>query len=401
MRRELSFCLLLLLAASSAFAQVHVDVRLEKNRYLAGEPIVLLVEVRNVGDEAVGYSTCDGDVRLEVAGVERRTSPNIFGCFSSILSGGGCGIDHPQLLQPGQTTTFRYLLRDYDLRPGQYQLSAFGKAGVRWKYYPVYAPNVPPPSPPEHKETDPVPGAQFERRLSLAVVAATQRQLRDAFAPLVSDADGTDPVKRYQARAAIVESAPPFLEPLIARFAAEDPFGTTAIDALGRIASRNSRLQLRKLARDAREARRSAAVLALARVGHRDDADFLANLLRDETMDQTARRYAAIGLGHIGGDASVRHLQRALDTVPPEIRPAIATALGNTRSRLAVPVLIGMFGNNPSRNDVCSALRTLTHRHWCDGTADDPAATRRQWLRTWNEGGSKTPIFGPAECPRI
>src|SRR5688572_19308912 len=158
MRSELSLCLLLLLAATPALAQVQVDVRLEKNRHLAGEPVVVLVEVRNVGDEAVGYSTCDGDVRLQVLGAERRVPLDIFGCFLGIGNGGGCGIDHPPLLQPGQATTFRYLLKHYDLRPGQYQLSATGKAGVRWKYYPVYAPNVPPPPPPKHKETDPVPG---------------------------------------------------------------------------------------------------------------------------------------------------------------------------------------------------------------------------------------------------
>ena len=179
MRRELSFCLLLLLAATPALAQVQVDVRLEKNRHLAGEPVVVLVEVRNVGDEAVGYSTCDGDVRLQVLGAERRVPPNIFGCFSGIGSGGGCGIDHPPLLQPGQATTFRYLLKRYDLRPGQYQLSASGKAGVRWKSYPAYAPSVPPRAPPKHKETDPVPGAQFDQRLPLAIVTATQRELRD------------------------------------------------------------------------------------------------------------------------------------------------------------------------------------------------------------------------------
>src|SRR5258706_9634118 len=135
MLRVLSCCLLLLLAAAAAVAQVQVDVRLEKNRYLAGEPVVVLVDVLNVGDEPVGYTTCDGDVRLQVLGADRRVTPNIFGCFSGIGGGGGCGIDHPPLLQPGQTTTFRYLLRDYDLRSGQYELSASGKAGVRWKYY--------------------------------------------------------------------------------------------------------------------------------------------------------------------------------------------------------------------------------------------------------------------------
>ena len=398
MRRELSFCLLLLLAATSALAQVQVGVRLEKNRYLAGEPVVVLVEVRNVGDEAVGYSTCDGDVRLQVLGAARRVPPNIFGCFSGIGSGGGCVIDHPPLLQPSQATTFRYLLKDYDLRPGQYQLSASGKAGVRWKYYPG-APNVLPLPLSKHKETDPVPGAQFDQRLPLAIVAATQRELQEAFGLLVSDADGTDPVQRHHARVAIVESAPPFLEPLIARFAREDQFDTSAIDALGRIASTSSRTHLKNLVRSGRAARRSAVVLALARVGHRHDADFLASILRDETIDETSRRYAALGLGHIGGDPSVRHLERALDNVPPEVRPSVATALGNTRSRLAVPVLIGLFGNNASRNDVCGALKTLTHRDWCDGTADDPAAKKRQWLRTWNESGSRTPIFGPANCP--
>ena len=115
-------------------------------------------------------------------------------------------------------------------------------------------------------------------------------------------------------------------------------------------------------------------------------------------MDQTSRRYAALGLGHIGGDRAVEHLERALVAASAEVRPSIATALGNTRARAAVPVLIGMFGNNPSRNDVCGALNTLTHRAWCGGTADDPVATRRQWLRWWRENGTTASIFGPDNC---
>ncbi len=50
-----AYFLVLLLAASSASAQVAVDVRLEKTRHLAGEPVVVIVDIRNVGDEAVGY----------------------------------------------------------------------------------------------------------------------------------------------------------------------------------------------------------------------------------------------------------------------------------------------------------------------------------------------------------
>jgi hypothetical protein len=65
-----------------------------------------------------------------------------------------------------------------------------------------------------------------------------------------------------------------------------------------------------------------------------------------------------------------------------------------------VPALIGMFGNNPARDQVCAALNTLTHRTWCDGSAADPAATRRKWLRAWNETGSQT-VFGTDNCPVV
>lgn len=202
---------------------------------------------------------------------------------------------------------------------------------------------------------------------------------------LVADVDAADSVQRHHARAAILESALPFLDSLIARFAAQVQFDRSAVEALGRIATTSSRGYLKTLLSSSADSRRSTIVLALARIGRRDDADLFATVLQDGTVDQTSRRYAALALGYIGGDQAVQYLERALPAAPSEIRPSIATALGNTRSRAAVPVL---FGNTPARNDVCGALRTLTHQAWCDGTADDPAAKRRQWLRRWNENGS-------------
>lgn len=236
-------------------------------------------------------------------GVPRRVLPNIFGCSSSLVgSGFGCGIGHPPLLEPGESTTFRYLLKEYDLRPGQHRLVASGKAGVRWKYYPTLAPDRPPPPPPRHRESDPVAGAEFSRSLPLIIEQATERELRAAFAPLVADADGSDLVRRAFARTAIVESAPSFLEPVIARFAAETEYDTSGIDALGRLASPRSRAALRDLlSKSGEPSRRSAIVLALARAGHRDDAGFFASVLEDSRMDARTRQYAALGLGRIGG----------------------------------------------------------------------------------------------------
>ena len=359
-------------------AQVQVDVRLDKPRYLVGEPVVVFVDVHNVGDEAIGYSTCNTNVRLEIVGTARRVPPNILGCFSGMGFdvGGGCGSEDGRALQPGQTTTFRYLLKEYDLRPGRHWLSASGKA-VR----------------------GPV-GAEFARTVSLRVVAGTERELRAAMAPLVADADGRDPTRRHDAREAIIESAPPFLESLIARFAAENPNDTAAIDALGRIASIDSRLHLKELLHSSGEARsRPSIVLALARIGHRDDADFFAGVLDDEMQDQTSRGYAALGLGRAGGDAAVQHLERALPAASPDQRPTIATALGNTRSRAAVPALIGMFDLGPSYNDVCNALVTLTHRVWCDGSTENPAADQRRWRLLWQQNRATAPIFGSDRCP--
>jgi hypothetical protein len=101
----------------------------------------------------------------------------------------------------------------------------------------------------------------------------------------------------------------------------------------------------------------------------------------------------------VGTRSARSSLRRLLESVvPAEIRSSIATSLGNTRSRVAVPILIGIFGNNPVGNDVCGALRTLTHRSWCDGSGGDPAAIRRKWLRWWDENQHTVTIYGSDRC---
>jgi len=387
--RTAGLFVLVLTVATSAMAQVRVDARLEKERYLAGEPVIVRVDVLNVGNEAVAYDAGIGQVRLELPAVARRVLPNIFGCFSGFGGGSGGGaVDHAPLLHPGDTKTYRYLLKDYDLHSGEYQLSVSGRAPVHWT------------TSARHTPGDPVEGAQFATTLSIGVAPATERELRASFAPLVADADAREWERRYHARAAIVESAPPFFEPLIARFAAEaTEYDTLAIEALGRIASPGSRGHLQTLFRDSPQARRRASImLALARIGHPDDAGFFAGVLQDPAMDVGSRQYAALGLGRIGGDRSVRHLERALVAAAPDLRPRIATALGNTRSASAVPALIGMYGDKSSENEICGGLKTLTHRDWCDGRPGNPVDKRRQWRRAWSANRSKAPIFGPDSC---
>ena len=377
MRTAIACGLFLMAIAGSAAAQVQVDARLEKTQYLAGEPIVLFVEVRNVGDEAVAYSAGFGNVGMTVAGVPKRIRPDIFGCTHGVGSGIALGVaSHPPLLQPGQRTSFTYVLKEYDLKPGEYDLAAAGTAGVQRN----------------------VAGADFARTLRFSVVAATDNELRAVLAPMLADADGSDATKRHVARQALIESAPPFLVSVIARFAADEPYQVLAVDALGRMATPGSRAHLKNLFRTGSARRDSEILLALAGIGHRDDADFLAGALHDPAVAERTRTNAAFGLGWLGGERAVRELERALPSASEQLLVSIVTALGNTRSRDAIPVLIGMWGNNPARNAVCGAMKTLTHQVWCDGTDTDPAAVRRQWLRRWNEEGARSPMFGPDNC---
>ncbi len=137
---------------------------------------------------------------MTVAGVQRRVPANIFGCsYGMGIAGGASMIDHPPLLPPGQSTSFRYVLKDYDLKPGKYDLTAAGKAGVQWKYYPfIGAPNSPPPPPPRHQETDPVDGAEFDRTLTFTVAAATEDELRAVL--LRCWLPPTDPIRSHVTR---------------------------------------------------------------------------------------------------------------------------------------------------------------------------------------------------------
>jgi hypothetical protein len=127
------------------------------------------------------------------------------------------------------------------------------------------------------------------------------------------------------------------------------------------------------------------------------DPELLVQTLRDRSADEQTKQQAALDLGCIGGDRAVRYLETALRGAGPDTRASIALALGNTRSRLAVSVLITMFADDSARDEVCDALVTLTHRTWCDG-GDDDAALRRAWRRWWSQMKSSVEIHGPETC---
>ena len=142
---------------------------------------------------------------------------------------------------------------------------------------------------------------------------------------------------------------------------------------------------------------RRDALYALALLGSSGDAKLFADILADAAADSHHRYLAALALGKIGGDGVVASLESAATGAPAELRRGIVTALGHTRSPLAVPAIIRVVDDD-THNQMCGSLRLLTHRRWCEGAPVDHAARARRWLRDWQDRAPGTLIHGLEDC---
>jgi hypothetical protein len=397
-----------LLLAVQATGQVKVAVLTPRQQYLEGEPITVIVRVTNVGSDPVGYDGCDGRVDLTVVGQQKITPPNLWGCFAGgVISGTGCGIDHPPMLSPGNSTDFLYLLRDYRLKPGEYVLKASGKAGVRWHFTASFAlPNSAPMPPSKFHDGESVPGEFFDQKLALNIRQASPEQLKAAFIPYLRDAASSDPQLSYPARDAISEASPPFLEKTIFEFVAGLNTVPFAVKGLSRIDSNESRSDLVHLFNSTTDPRvHESIVEALAEMSSSDQIDFFTGLLLGSSSepDDKILQWAILAIGRHGGDATVDvlgSLQASKSTqLSPWLRSVVATALSTSKSGRAIPILIEMYADPDSqvRNNVCGSLVSLTHRTWCDGSGQT-ARLQSNWQAWWQKHGSSTKIYGPEEC---
>jgi len=312
--RALALPFLVALLGVSTFGQVQVTLKTNQSSYLVGEPIFVVASVTNAGTEPITYSELNAHAVLTVVGGRKRQTPNLYGCFGPGSGGveGGAAYDTPRM-RPGQTVVRWFLLKGYDLRAGNYVLRASGDAGVQWKYTVYGSPAEPSPAP-KHLASDPVDGGTFDAAIRLTVRESTEAQLRQRFVPYIADAEGWDMEKRSRARKAISEMAPAFLEKTLLGFVNQPEWVTVAVEGLGRIPTDDSRRDLISLFEASADLRlRSLIVQQLAEIGTPSEMAFFASLLpgRSTTLDDEARRFAALGLGRIGGSEAVRDLADA------------------------------------------------------------------------------------------
>lgn len=418
-----------LLPVDPAAAQVRTDTRLEKDRYIVGEPIFVIVEVESIGAQPVAY---DGSgnlstpkrVELSVAGVARRRpiTDAIASCLWQLLplSGGGWAVDHPPVLDPGSRRAFKYALAGYDLEPGRYRLTAAGRVNLEWResYAPIDPSTLPAgvPVPALKRFGDVVEGAAVNETFDLLVEAGSDGELRAAFGPIIADAGGPDPLKRIHARRTIMQLAPLFLEESIAQWTREaaalgDGLAWTGAEALARLGTASSRAILQQLVTTTPDDQlRLAVVRMLAAVASLDDLAFFGGLLKESPVTEPFRQAAALGLGRIGNDEAVGMLEKALQTAEPRLARSILTALGISRSRRALGVLIDhryratddqlrvRIRSYSEGSDLCDALLMLTHLRFCrDGEADRTLLHQR--LQRWaSTSAASAVLYGNDVC---
>ena len=381
--------LIVILIAPAVFGQVSISVHPSKNSYLKGEPIIVVIEVGNIGAEAIPYgSGCDFDIKVSAEQEEPEPWLLRYGCFRGHGSSGSCwGIDHPPHIQPGKSLIIRRLLRGYPLESGRYTLKIGGKAPL---------------------DGD-IEGNIFSEKVPIDVYPATESELRERYAPFVQAAQRVSFVdmpladqarleeEKALAKQAIAEMAPSFLEDMIKGFAQDAGDQGLAITGLARINSSSSRAALVELfSRSADSYFQRDAVQTLANIGSLDQFDFFSGLLLGEkaSSDLEIQRSAIEGLGRIGGEQAVQVLA-AFRTNSPDLNSEASYALGMTRSRHAVDVLIDRYGLFGGDDSICAALATLTHRQWCDGSGQSRVQHWRSW---WDQHESATPIYGDDQC---
>ncbi|HYE88012.1 MAG TPA: hypothetical protein VEA16_16730, partial [Vicinamibacterales bacterium] len=277
-----------ILAASSAGAQVSVEWRPEKPAFLQGEPIYLVLRVTNTSAAPIGYHEAWMLPQLRI--VERASYPWREGCGShGGVAGGGSGASsHPPTFAPGQSLTFRYLLRGYRLEPGRHSIHVQG-------YLPVT-----------------IQDSKYEADVAITVVEDREGALRGVVDALLARAKNNLTRDGVLARAGVFEAALPAHVAEIARLTTYDDRSihypaSAGYETLADINTSEARAELRRLYDEQlRLDLRLEIVQAISRLSAADNLEFLLTLLpgRSTAIDDRIRRKAIDGLLCIGGDTA-------------------------------------------------------------------------------------------------
>jgi hypothetical protein len=362
----------------------------EKSTYLVGEPVYVVLSISNKSDDTIWVNFGPTDMfcqkfSIEIPGADSAREQ--WGCGI----GGSCG-DSLVEVAARKTAAVRQLLnREFRLqRTGAYVVHAQTTVTVRsqnlWSSRPFD----------EFKVSD---------NLTVNLQRSDDGELQAAFKPIVHELSSTDLVRRGEAAAAIIETAPPFLEDVLIDLAKTN-YGFAAMTALRKVDTEKTRNALAQAAISG--GNQSFRVEAIRNLGRTGDTTYFPELLQlIKSPDIQIQSAAAEAIGNLGGTASVKEIAVLLSSANVQTRQAGANGLEYTHSREAIPLLIGLLLDPDAgiRQTAISGLELLTHRVAFDGsqsadviTLQSAGKVHQRWVRWLKSEWKESEIHGMADC---
>lgn len=388
-------CLAILLSAPLASAQ-QFSGRFypEKQHYLVGEPVIVVLEIQNQSPKDVYFpsSSCaeHSPKQFEIENAQPKHEPSLYSCvpeleFVNCLSGSeevpAEGVYRKRILLDG------YFNLD---SPGRYHVRANRDISLQ--------------------DTDPL-NLHDSKDLGIDLHIASQfdidlripepGELEAAYSKFLDDLESGDLESQGLAAEAIAQNPPAWTEPNLISVA-NDPFlDNAAIIGLKHLATPGARAKLWEVVRTpARPDGGQPAIEALGEIGNPDDCAPMLALARASKDYTQAEAY--IMAGRICKDEALGPLGSLIGSDDPQVRAGVAGGLSNTSSRDAVPILITMLLNpdNGAREDAADGLEKLTHLESNFDVEDDVAAmkTYEAWMNWWSSKGQTAPRYGPDTC---
>jgi hypothetical protein len=401
-------------AAAPNAPPLDVQMTLSSDTILLGEPLWVDVHVTNRSSTPLSVdmgNNCFGAKPLivEVPQAEPRIDKQR---RCGVVSGGGsCLALGPQSVPPGGTLTKRYLFT------GDFRIIRAGRYAVRLTKILQYGPASSSPSSVQPMLPDGSPRQRAVVDTTVDVLPANPEKLLDIEHGLIAQATATWAPGIYDlnARAAKSEAQRSMMDGIVTYPAVGlEPIFNSWFAGPG--ANYNAAMGLFQL--NTREAREDLASfinippnrntsnlrdVAISYLGEMGDTSYLPLLERAiDDPDFTTRQWAVAAFARLGGELAVPKLE-VIAKHPQSMwdRNDAITALGETASPKAVPVLLSLFSGEIQWDaGVGYALFLLTHHELSAADRQSDQAMQSAWKTWWEQNQTTARIFHSWEdCP--
>ncbi len=356
----------------------------EKQRYLVGEPIVVIFEIVNnsgkavkVGDENCASLNPD---QFEVDNAPAKRAIKLYGCGTMGMAGNCLG--SLREIPAGGEYRKRFLLE------GSFELDSPGTYHIRAKRKQI--------------ETNGI-GVNLDVASEFDIELRTPNpgELEVAYQPFLDDLHSRNIVVQSFAARAVSQNPPSFAEGALLTLSNDSEISTLSIEGLKHLADTTARLRLLEMASTASpEYVRLPAIQALGEIGNPKDCGAMLAIAAGNNNYTQAEAY--IVAGRICKESAVPKLTRLVTADNSQLLMGVAGGLANTSSRRAVSPLIGLLQNRDrnTRQAAADGLATLIHRTAKHGIEDEDSAKQSyaEWSKWWSINRRKTLIYSPDQC---